>query len=291
MDKLKVMKTFKLIAEEGSIARASAKLGITKAAASKQLIDLESAIQTQLFTRTTRKLKLTELGQLYYESSRKILLEVEEAESLIKQSHQNPVGTLKITSHRHFGEKYILSHLKEFITLYPNLKIDLELADRFPDLEKENIDILCGPGIEGPDNLIRKKIASIFHILCASPDYINEFGLPKTPDDLKKHRYITHSFRNPDNLLVFNNKKEIYVDYQIRLNDAKAMLQCALQGLGIVKIYNYFVDDHIKEGRLVEILQEYREPQKSIYIFYQQHKFPQQKVRVFLDFIFKKISF
>lgn len=291
MDKLKVMRTFISIVEEGSIVRAADLLCITKAAASKQLIDLENAIKVQLFKRTTRTLELTELGRLFYESSKKVFLAVDEAESLIRDTHAKPVGTLKITSHRHFGEKFILTNLKEFIALYPGLKIDLELADRFPDLEKENIDILCGPGHDGPDYLVRKKIASTFHVLCASPEYLDEFGIPKKPDDLKRHRYITHSFRNPDSLLIFNNKKEVYLDCHIRLNDAQAMLQCAKQGLGIIKIYNYFVEEDIKAGRLIELLKEYREPEKSIYMFYRQQKYPQQKVRVFLDFISTKISF
>ena len=202
---------------------------------------------------------------------------VAEAESIVNQIHEKPVGTLRIASHRHFGEKYIISNIKEFITLYPDLKLDIQLADRFPDMEKEGIDVLCGVGHDGPDHLVRKKIATMRHVLCASPEYIDQYGKPKTPDDLHRHRYITHSFRNPDNVLMFKNNKEVFLDFDIRLNDALSMLNCALSGLGIIKIFNYFVDDHIKSGRLVEILKDYSEPSKSLYIFYQQHKYLPQK--------------
>src|SRR5207237_4589330 len=183
MDKLKHMKTFRIVIEEGSIAKAANILGISKAAASKQIIELEKNLNTQLLYRTTRKLILTETGRLFYESLRNVFSAVTEAESVINQTYDKPVGTLRIASHRHFGEKYIINNLKEFKLLYPDLKLDIQLADRFPDMEKENIDVLCGIGHEGPDHLVRKKIATIRHVLCASPDYIAEYGIPKTPDD------------------------------------------------------------------------------------------------------------
>lgn len=290
MDKLKLMKTFMLTVEEGSIAKAAFKIGISKAAASKQLIYLENKLNSQLLHRTTRKLKLTDAGQLFYDSLGNVFSAVAEAESVVTQIQEKPIGTLRVASHRHFGEKFIICNIKEFITLYPDLKLDIELGDRFPDMEKENIDVLCGVGHEGPDHLVRKKIATVHHILCASAEYLSNFGMPKTPDDLKRYRYITHSFRNPDNILLFKNNKEVYLDFDIRLNDAQAMLACALQGLGFIKIFNYFVDEHIKSGRLIEILKEYREPPKSIYIFYQQQKFIPARIRLFIDFISRKLN-
>ena len=288
MNKLKHMKTFMLAVEEGSIVQAARRLGISKAAASKQLIELESKLNAQLLNRTTRLLKLTDTGQTFYESLKNVFSAIADAESVVTQTNEKPAGTLRIASHRHFGEKFILDHMKEFITLYPDLKLDIELADRFPDMERENLDILCGISHEGPDHLVRKRIGTIQHILCATPEFLAKFGAPKSPDDLKRFRYITHSFRNPDMLLLKN--KEIYLDFFIRLNDAQAMLKCALQGLGFIKIFNYYVEDHIKNGQLIEILKEYREPPKSLYIFYRQQKFHPTKIRVFIDFLCKKIK-
>lgn len=290
MDKLKYMKTFMLVVEEGSIVKAAEQQRISKAAASKQLIDLENNLRTQLLNRTTRKLKLTDTGQLFYEALKQVFSAVNEAESIVTQIHNKPVGTLRIATHRYFGERFIISNIKEFTTLYPDLKIDIELGDRFPDMEKENFDVLCGGWYDGPDHLVRKKIADNRHILCASPEYLSEFGTPKNPDDLKKHRFITHSFRKPDNILMFKNNKEIYLDYDIRVNDSQAMLKCALQGVGIVKIFSYFVNDHLKNGQLIELLKEYRDPIKPLYIFYKQQKFLPIKIRLFIDFLCKVID-
>lgn len=288
MDKLKRMKTFMLAIEEGSIVQAAKRLGITKAAASKQLIELEEQLNAQLLNRTTRILQMTDIGQAYYESLKHVFSAVADAESVVTQTNEKPVGTLRIASHRYFGERFIIKYMKEFFSLYPNLKLDIKLGDRFPDMEKENLDLLCGVSHEGPDHLVRKKIGTIQHILCAAPEFISEFGEPKTPDDLKQLRYITHSFRNPDVLRLKN--KEIYLEFYIRLNDAQAMLNCALQGLGFIHIFNYFVKDHIKSGRLIEILKEYREPPKSLYIFYQQQRFLPNKIRLFIDFLCQKIK-
>jgi len=203
--------------------------------------------------------------------------------------NSQPSGLLKIASNRHFGEKYIINNLKDFISQYPDLKIDLELTDRFPDLERENIDILCGIEADGPDHYVRRKIFSAFHVFCASPDYLKQFGLPKKPEDLKNHRYITHACRD-DNILTFPDDREIMLDFHLRFSDEKTMLDSALQGMGIIKIFSYHVNEAIKEGKLVEILTSYRQPAKPIYIYYQTHKFLQKKIRFFLDFLYSKIQ-
>lgn len=290
MDKFKNMLSFKLTVEEGSFAAAAKKLNITKAAVSKQVKELEVHFKTQLLYRTTRSIQFTDLGRQFYEAIKKVFQSLHEAETPLNDNPHSPTGTLRVTSHRNFGEKYILNHLNEFIKLYPNLKIDLELSDRFPDLEKENIDILCGVAHEGFDHLVRKKIADVQYVYCASPEYLADFGLPKKPNDLKNHRYITHSFRNPDDLLIFNNGKEIVMDYWLRVNDAQAMLKCALQGLGFIKINDYFVQDALKAGKLIEILGKYKEPKKGLYVFYQYQTFVPHKIRIFLDFLYEKVK-
>jgi DNA-binding transcriptional LysR family regulator len=290
MNKLKHMKTFMLVAQEKSITEAAKILRITKAAASKQILELEKSLKTQLLHRLSHTLRLTDSGMLFYKSLKNVFSAVADAEAVVNEIHKKPVGTLRIACHRYFGEKIIINNLREFSTLYPDLRLDVELGDRFPDMEKENFDILCGIDHEGPDHLVRKKILTTRQILCATPQYLAKYGTPKTPDDLKNHRFITHSFRSPDNVLIFKNNKEVILDFKVRVNDAQAMLKCALQDIGFIKIFSYFIDEYLKSGRLVEILKDNREAAKSIYIFYQQRKFLPNKIRVFIDFICKKIA-
>lgn len=279
-----------MIIEEGTISQAALRLGLSKAAVSKQLIDLESQLSVQLLSRDTRKISLTPAGEIYYDSVKKVFDAVSEAEAIVSKLHHQPIGTLRIASHKHFGEKIILDNIKEFITAYPHLKLDIEFADRFPDIEKEGFDILCGMSSDGPDHLVRKRIATTKYVLCAAPAYIKKYGHPKTPDDLMKHHYITHSFRNPDNVISFKNHHDVYLDYTIRVNDAQAMLKCATNGLGFIKIFRYFVGHHIKNAQLIEILKEYPQPSAALYLFYKQQKYLPKKIRLFIDFIHKKTS-
>lgn len=284
------MKTFALIAESGSIIRAADKLGISKAAVSKQLIELESKLNTQLFHRNKRRLMLTDIGKLFNKSLYNVFSSVEEAESVVALVTKKPKGILKIASHRYFGEKYIINHIAEFTTLYPDLRLDIELADRFPNMEAEGFHVLCGVGYEGPDHLVRKRITSARRVLCASPEYLKKYGLPKKPEDLKHHRYLTHSFRSEGDTIAFKNGKDVFVDFTHRFNDSQIMLRCGLEGLGFLSIYDYFVAEHINDGKLIEILKEYRSLMQPIYVFYKQYKFLPVKIRVFIDFLSKKVE-
>lgn len=290
MDKLKHMKTFALIAQTGSLVSTAYKLGISKAAVSKQLIELEKNLNVQLFHRTTRRLQLTDIGKLYNISLTNVFSAIEEAESVVTHVTKQPKGILKIASHRHFGEKFIIKHIAEFTSLYPDLKLDIELADRFPNMEAEGIHVLCGIGHEGPDHLVRKKIATTRRVLCATPQYLQKYGTPKKPSDLIHHRYITHSFRSQGDVLTFKNGHDIFVDYTYRFNDSQTMLQCGLEGLGFLSIFDYFVSEHLKNGSLIEILKDYREASQPLYIFYRQYKFVPIKIRLFIDFLTKKIE-
>lgn len=276
------------IVESGSIIKAAKTLEITKAAASKHLIDLEQELNTTLLIRNTRTLRLTEIGSQYYLSLKNIFSLIHESENNITESQQSPSGTIRIVSQRHFAYTYILKYISEFIQLYPNLKVDLELVERF-DLEKEGVDVFFGIDYEGPDMLVRREIAKITPILCASKYYLQKFGIPKNINDLKSHRYVSHSSRDQDYIINSNNQN-LYVEPYMKINDLQAMLQVVLQDIGIVKLHNYLVEDYLHNGTLIEILPEYKQDAKSVYIYYRQQKIIQPKIRHFLDFMYKKMK-
>jgi DNA-binding transcriptional LysR family regulator len=289
MADLSQMKTLVLTEELGSLAKVGKKLGISPAAISKQLTKLENELGLQLLNRTTRKVELTEIGFNYYLQCKKILEEVEAASALVSKIKEVPSGTLKIVSGRHFAVTYIIPHLKEFLEKYPQIDIDLELAERIPDLNLEPIDILIGMSISATGDIVQKKIATTSYAYCASPKYLKEFGTPKKPEDLKNHRYITHSMRKPDNELEFG-KKIIKLTPFIRVNDAKSMLNLALDHLGIVKLHRYVVNDALKKGLLKEILSDYNINEIPLYVAYPHRRFLATKVRCFIDFITDKIT-
>lgn len=288
MGKFDQITYFIAVVEEHGFAAAARKFGVSTAAVSRQIARLEAELKAELLVRTTRKLSLTDIGARYYQQCKKTLLELNEAEIAIASSRNEAVGILNVTSSRYFAMRFLLPYLPEFMELNPKLQIKIELAERFPDLAQENVDVLFGVSMEGPPELVRKRVSTTRYVLCASPDYLAKNGIPKTPSELGKHRYITHSMRNPDNLVTFKNNEQIYVEPVLWLNDSRALCECALLGMGIIKLHEYIVAEALQDGRLIEVLPEFQESSLSVYLYYQASRYLQPKIRRFIDFFTKQ---
>lgn len=289
MPDLSQMETFTLTSQLGTLAAVAKKLGISPAAVSKQLTRLEEELGVQLLVRSTRRIELTEVGVNYCLQCHRILEEVEAAAALISQVKTIPHGSLKIVSGRHFATSYLIPHMREFLLRYPKIELNLELAERIPDLNLEAIDVLIGMSISATGDAIQKRIATTSYSFCASPDYLKRFGRPEKPIDLKKHQVITHSMRKPDNELLFRDNEVITITPYIRVNDAQTMLKFALDGLGIVKLHHYVVKEHLEQGALEELLTIYHHSEIPIYVAYPQRRYISSKVRCFIDFITERM--
>lgn len=284
MSKLERISTFISVVDENGFAAAARKKGVSTAAVSRQITALESELGTQLLQRTTRQLELTEMGDEYYQQCKKTLNELFDAEVALSQSKKEATGVLHVMANRYFAITYILPKLPEFMRLNPNLRISFQLAERFPNLEKDGIDILFGVSVEGSDELVRRRVTTTRYVLCASPKYLKKYGRPKTPTDLIKHHYISHSIRKPDNAIEFKDGKTVHVNPLLWLNDSYAMRGCAMEGMGIVNLHDYMVADALSDGRLIEVLHEYQEPEKHVYLYYRKSRHLQPKIRRFIDF-------
>ncbi|HAT1597148.1 TPA: LysR family transcriptional regulator [Legionella pneumophila] len=287
MSKFDRITYFIAVVEEHGFAAAARKFGVSTAAVSRQIARLEAELKAELLVRTTRKLSLTDIGARYYQQCKKALLELNEADVAIANSQNEAVGILNVTSSRYFAMRFLLPYLPEFMDFNPKLQIKIELAERFPDLAQESVDVLFGVSMEGPAELVRKRVSTTRYVLCASPDYLAKNGIPKIPSDLVKHRYITHSMRNPDNLVTFKGNEQIYVEPVLWLNDSRALCECAMLGMGIIKLHEYIVAEALQDGRLIEILPEFQEPHLSVYLYYQASRYLQPKIRRFIDFFTK----
>ncbi len=284
MSKFDRIATFLTVIEENGFAAAARRNGVSTAAISRQMAALEKELGTQLILRTTRQISLTEVGKGYYQQCKRTLSELHAAEEAIAASKNEATGVLHIMANRYFAITHLLPKLPEFMQLNPNLHIHFQLAERFPNLEKEGIDILFGVSIEGSSELVRRRVATTRYILCASPNYLKKYGAPKNPMDLSKHHYITHSIRKPDNVVLLKDNKVIHVNPKLWLNDSYAMRECAIHDMGIVNLHDYMVIDAIRDGKLVEVLREYQETEKSVYLYFQQSRYLQPKIRRFIDF-------
>lgn len=283
MSKLEQIMTFINVIEQNGFAAAARKQGVSTAAISRQISQLEAELNTQLIVRTTRHLALSEMGEEYYQQCKKVLSGLQEAESTIAKSKDEATGNLHIVANRYFAMTHLLPRLSDFQNQNPKLQIHLQLAERFPNFIEENVDILFGVTADGPDGLVRKRVADTRYILCASPQYLKLHGMPKTPADLLEHRYITHSMRNPKNVIPFKNVVA-HVNPTLWLNDSFAMRESAIDGMGLVDLHDYIVVEAIREGKLVEVLREYQHPKQSVYLYYQQNRYVLPKIRRFIDF-------
>lgn len=207
-----------------------------------------------------------------------------EIDALGLEMRAEPFGSLKVSSQRYWAETYILPRLGQFLKTYPKLQLTLELMERIPDLDREEIDIVIGLSRSLSINSIQKTIGHTHYVLCASPGYLKKHGTPREPQELRAHRYINHVLRIPVHTMQFKDGLEVYVEPYLLLNDTGAMKQCAVNGLGIVKLHRYVVEDELRKGSLVEILPEYNEPKQPIFASYSAHKHVPPKIRCFLDF-------
>lgn len=279
------METFVLVVENHSFQRAANKKKISSVAVAKQINQLEKGLKIQLLKRTTRSLTLTEAGKIYYESSKKILREMEEVDAMMANIVKEPQGPLRVTITPHFARTYVLPFLPQFLEKYPKILLNIELAERLPNLKEEGIDVLLGMSLSPSQDLIARKLGETRYVLCATPTYLKNHGEPKKPQDMTSHRYINHSMRREPFTLAFDKGQSVPVSTCLLINDTQTMFECALQGLGIVKLHYYVVKEALEKGKLKEILYSYREKDQPIYAFYQETKFVSSKIRFFIDFV------
>ncbi|MGE3320122.1 MAG: LysR family transcriptional regulator [Candidatus Berkiella sp.] len=284
MNKLECIITFIKVIEENGFASAARALKVSTAAVSRQISALENHLGVSLLKRTTRKISLTEQGQLYFTECKEALAGLANAEALLTSSTAEARGQLSILSSPHFAEKYLLPKLETFMQSHPLLTIKLDLSERFPDFDKENIDIAFGISMEGPSELVRRQVASTRYVLCVAPSYVAKHGIPKTPKDLIKHPYITHSMRQPDDMILLEGNHPIFVRPILWLNDTHAMCESAILGLGMVRLHDYVVNDALAKGDLVEILPDFHQQTVPVYLYYQKNRFLQPKIRKCIDY-------
>jgi len=284
MNKLACISALIAVIEENGFANAAKKQRVSTAAISRQITALERYLGVTLLKRTTRKLSLTSQGLAYVQECKQTLLSLQNAEAAIKSGQQEASGQLHILSNRYFAEKHLIPKLKDFMQNHPLLTIKLELAERFPDFSKEDIDIAFGISMEGPMGLVRRQVASTRYVLCAAPSYLTAYGTPKNPQELIKHRYITHSMRQPDDIIVLENNLEILVQPVLWFNDSRAMCEAAISGLGIARLHDYVVQDALVTGALSEVLPDYHRKMIPIYLYYQKNRFLQPKIRKCIDY-------
>jgi DNA-binding transcriptional LysR family regulator len=286
MDTHAAMHTFAKVVELGSFAAAAARLELAPSAVTKQVAFLERKYGVRLLNRTTRKLSLTDAGRAFYERIRPLLAELEELELALQADIQRPSGKLRISAPFSFGILHLGPAVAEFMRLYPEVAVDLELSDRRVDLVEEGFDLAVRIGPMGDSTLVARQLAEIKIIVCAAPSYLAEHGTPQHPDDLKQHSCLNYTYSSSGNVWDFVKDGQTHlvsVAGTFRANNGDVIRTAALAGHGLIMQPDFIIGADLAAGRLVPVLPEYNVPSIGLYAVYPHRRFLSAKVRSFVE--------
>ena len=294
MDVMHSMAVFRRVVEAKSFSAVARETNMSQSTVSKHIASLEERLDTKLLNRSTRSLKLTEAGKEYYHHCIRILNDFQEAEASVGKGKIDPTGTLRISTSAAFGRTYILPHLGEFLSSYPDINIDLIFADDYTDLVKEGIDLAIRIGPLEDSSRIAKKIGSSPRIVIASPEYLVNNGRPKKPADLIKHNCLFYSLQKSPDLWYFNSTQEgdesIRVNGRFKASSPDAVCDATLEGLGVSILAEWYVRKYIKEGKLKIIMPDFKPTAYDIHAVYPERRFVPQKVKRMIEFLTDKIN-
>jgi DNA-binding transcriptional LysR family regulator len=290
MDTFASMKVFVAVIDAGSFAGAADRLDMSRAMASKYVSNLEDHLGTRLLNRTTRRLSVTESGSVYYQRCVQILADIAEAEQLAAHSSAIPRGTLKVTMPLAYGMHRLGPVIADYVSRYPEVKLDISLSDRRVDLIEEGFDIAIRIGALPESGLIARKLGSDRTVICASPAYLKRNGAPKTPADLTRHSCLGYTYTNSgDEWRLKEQDKAIPVGGTIKADNGDMLRLAALSGAGLIFQPLFIVSDDLQAGRLVQVLADEASIELGIYALYPSRKHLSAKVRTFVDFLVEQL--
>lgn len=286
MDNVSELGFFVLLVEMQSLASTARELDLTPSAVTKRLNKLEDRLGVKLLNRTTRKLTLTNEGEIYLEHARRLVQDVAEVESMITSSISSPKGLLRVNAPLGFGRNYISPIMSEFASLYPDIELQLELTDRTISLADNAFDVQIRFG-EVPDSrLLARHIASNRRLICASPAYLEQFGVPETAADLTEHQCIVIKQNESEfgtwRLRQKDKTETVKVNSKFVTNDGGVAIRWALDGHGILMRAEWDLARYLRTGDLVLILEDYHTPPADIFAVYQQKISRSAKLAAFI---------
>ncbi|UUY08073.1 LysR family transcriptional regulator [Pseudomonas sp. J452] len=274
---------FTRVVECHSFTQAAQILGMQKSTVSRRIALLEERLGVRLLNRTTRKLRLTEVGQAYYERCRQIMLDFAEAEQAVMQLQQEPSGLLRITAPIEFGQLFLGGVLGQFMRQYPQISAEVELTSRDVDPVEEGVDIAIQVGQPHDSTLIARKLFESGRRLCASPDYLAQHGTPQSIDELCGHRAILLPQDSPRYWPLLG--EHIACQRVLSCNNITLAREAAVAGAGIAGLPLMISEEAVQSGRLIELLPDARLPVGELYAIYPSRRFQAMKVKTFLDFL------
>ena len=277
------LETYQAVVEAGSFNLAADRLSTSAATVSRRISTLESALGVRLLNRTTRNINLTEAGEQYLDDVKNILESVEISEERIGEGKAEANGELRIAAPLSFGIKHLSPVLPSFMKSHPNIIINLKLEDSQTDLQAEGIDIALRVTQNIKDSsLIATPLCSIPIVICASPDYINKHGKPKSINDIQKYNFLGYSLASNNLKTRLGSNSDPRIGFVA--NNGDVIREAAINGFGITALPLFLIEDDLKNGKLVTIIDNQVKPE-TLYAVRLSRRFTPTKVKVMVDYL------
>lgn len=294
IDHASEMAAFVRVVDSKGFSAAAPALGLTPSAVSKLVTRLETRLGVRLLQRTTRALHLTEEGEVFYATARRIVGEIETLESQISGQSKTPHGLLRVTTSLAFSTHQLAPVIAEFLERFPKLQLELMPTDRVVDMIEEGVDVAIRIGRLADTSFMARKIGEDIRLVCASPSYLALRRAPQRPEDLTRHNCIIsrdRSYLNRWPFRIDGQIREIEVGGRVAVTEGEAQMRMALQGLGIVRLTRLTVASAVKSGELISLLENFRaEGPIPIHAVYPHRRHLAPKVTAFIEFILEKFS-
>lgn len=288
MDRFEAMSILVAAVETGSLTAASRDLKMPLPTVSRKLAELEAHLGTRLLARTTRRLSLTEAGSAYFEACKRILAEMGDAERIAAGEQSAPKGDLAITAPIVFGRLHVLPVINEFLALYPEINIRLMLSDRNIDLLEEQIDLALRIGRLPDSSMIATQVGTLRRVICGSPAFFGEHGMPFKPQDLAGLPAISLDMPRPMAWSFAEGargrQRSVDVRSRLSVNTAEAAIDAAIAGVGITRVLSYQAAEAVRQGMLTVVLADFEPPPLPVHLVHGRQGALPVKLRSFLDF-------
>lgn len=293
MDHLTALKVFRTTAAAGSFAGAARQLGLSAAAVSKNIAELEAHLKVRLINRTTRSMSLTEAGAAYVERLARILDDLDEADAALAPVGASPGGVLRVSAPLTFALTCISPHIPTFMARHPNLRLELNLQDTRTDLIGEGYDL----AIRGSDrledsSLVARELMTMTHVLCGAPGYFAAHGRPAAPEDLKAHECVQFTLSGHANKWTFRRAGRsvaVPIDGRYKVSSSIAVRDALLAGFGLSLVPRIYVEPELAAGRLEAVLADWEADRTPVYAVYPSRHLA-AKTRAFVDFLLERFA-
>jgi DNA-binding transcriptional LysR family regulator len=278
------LREFVTVVEQGGFTAAARALDVSTSFVSRQVKRLEDRLDTRLLHRTTRAVRLTEMGRIYYERSSEILEQLDSLESDMADLQEHPKGLVRVTAPGLYAQRYVAPALAEFTAIYPDVSIELDTRMGMVDIVAEGYDLAIRMSALADSSLVARKVAPRRLPVCGSPAYFKQHGKPKVPDDLRAHNCLTlpnmsWRFAYPDAV------RTVKVRGSWTSDNASALVVAAVRGMGLVRFASYYMNEELLQGELIPVLEKYEVQDAATWIVYADRHHLPTRVRYLIDFL------